>query len=471
MATDAIRAGEVSPRLTSNRLVLVLLMLCYAVNFADRTIINTLGEAIKRDLHLSDTQLGLLGGLSFALLYAVMSIPVARYSDRHSRVKILSVAITFWSAATMICATAVNYASLLAMRVAVGVGESGCSPPAQSLITDYFPRAKRAFAISIYYIGVPLGTFGGAMFAGTLAERYGWRTAYLVVGAPGLLLALALLIFLKEPPRGRFDPGEASDDTPSFGTVVRTLWYTPGLRNVAAGTTLGAFTLYSIGQFLHPLFVRDFGLPYGQAALAFGFISAISAAIGTPIGGALADRLSQRDARWIAWLPGLGLLLAVPLHVFSVLQSSWTVLAACLFVAGIVANFYHGPTYASIHNRISPRMRATTTAILMFLSSAIGLGFGPLLTGMASDWYAANAYAGAGGYRTLCMNHDALAGAGAAAAEACRAASGTGVRYALATVAFVNILAAGQYFLAASRLDRGRGDVAPETGTAGTVLE
>lgn len=297
---------------------------------------------------------------------------------------------------------------------------------------------------------MPLGAFGGALFAGMLAEQHGWRVAFLVVGAPGVLLSLALLLLLREPPRGRFDPPVASDETPPLGAVIRTLWTTPGLRNVAAGTTIGAFTLYSIGQFLHPLFVRDFGLGYGEAALAFGGISAVAAAIGTPIGGALADRLSRRDHRWIARLPGLGLLVAVPLHVFGVLQSSWPVLVACLFVAGVTANFYHGPTYASVHNRIAPRMRATTTAILMFLSSAIGLGFGPLLTGMMSDRYARVGFTGED--YAVCLNHDALAAAAASVKQACAAASGQGVRYAIATVALVNILAALQYFLAARHL-------------------
>lgn len=451
MPRTAIAAN--SPKLTSNTLVLILMMLCYAVNFADRTIINVLGEAIKRDLRLSDTQLGLLGGLSFALLYSVMSIPVARFSERHSRVGILSMAIAFWSAMTMLCAAAGTYLHLLAARVLVGVGESGCSPPAQSLITDYFPPARRAFAISVYFVGVPLGALSSALFAGMIAEQHGWRLAFLVVGAPGVLLSLALLLFMREPPRGRFDPPPANDETPPIGAVIRALWATPGLRNVAAGTTIGAFTLYSIGQFLHPLFVRDFGLGYGEAALAFGIISAISSAIGTPIGGALADRLAKHDHRWLGWLPGVGLLIAVPLHVAGVLQESWPALVICLFVAGLTANFYHGPTYAAIHNRIAPRMRATTTAILMFLSSAIGLGFGPLLTGIMSDRYAHRAFAG--DYAANCLNHDALAKAGAATEAACAAASGQGVRYAIATIALVNLLAAYQYFVAGRRL---RGD-------------
>lgn len=248
VTTDAPRKA-----LTSNWLVLFLLMLCYTANFADRTIINTLGEAIKQDLFLSDTQLGLLGGLSFALLYCFMSIVIARFADRHNRVHILAGAVAFWSLATMLCAAATNYVSLLLMRIGVGVGEAGCSPPAQSLISDYFPPERRSTAISIYYIGVPLGVFGGAMSAGLIAETYGWRTAFLVVGAPGLLLSLAVWLLLREPPRGRFDAGPVEAEAPALRTVLHAMWATPGLRHIAAGTMLAAFASYSIGQFLRPM--------------------------------------------------------------------------------------------------------------------------------------------------------------------------------------------------------------------------
>ncbi|MDB5696975.1 MAG: transporter [Sphingomonas bacterium] len=440
-------------KLTPSWLVLTLLMLSYAVNFADRTIINVLGEAIKRDLQLSDTQLGLLGGLSFALLYAVMSVPIARLSDRYSRVRILSTAIAFWSAATMLCAAATSYVHLLVMRVFVGIGESGCSPSAQSLITDYFPRAKRAFAISIYYIGVPLGSFGGAMFAGALAEDYGWRVAFLVVGAPGILLALVLLLLMREPPRGRFDAIEADSEAPPFSAVLRTLWSTPGLRNVAAGTTLAAFTAYSIGAFLHPLFVRDFKMDYSEAAFTYGVVNAGAAAVGTFIGGWLTDVLTRRDYRWIAWLPALGLAIGIPLHVGGVLQSSLTVLVVCMFVSSFAGAFYHGPTFASIHNRIAPRMRATATAILMLLSASIGLGMGPLLTGFASDSFAAAAFTGLD-YAGECVRRGMLAAATSEVRAACGAASAEGVRYAIALVSLVNIVAVWNYMIAARRLSR-----------------
>lgn len=454
---DAPAAGtagdstEGSGRLTPNWLVLFLLMLCYTANFADRTIVNTLGEAIKRDLALSDMQLGLLGGLSFALLYSVMSIVVARFSDRHNRVGILAGAVAFWSLATMLCSMATSYVSLLLMRIGVGVGESGCSPPAQSLITDYFPPERRSTAISIYYIGVPLGMFGGAMTAGFLAESYGWRTAFLIVGAPGLLLGLAVWLILREPPRGRFDTVPVERDAPPLRAVIRAMWETPGLRHVAAGTTLSAWASYSIGQFLHPLFVRQFDLGYGQAALIYGLLGAVSAGIGTPMGGYLADLLSRRDPRWICWLPGLGLILSAPFYLAGIFQTRWEILAAFLFIPGIIHNFYHGPTFASVHNRISPRMRATSTAILMFLSAAIGLGTGPLITGFVSDLFAQSYFTGAGGYTASCIGK-AAAGADAATKLACREASGSGVQMAIFLASLVYIWAGAHYFIAARRM-------------------
>lgn len=441
---EEVSAGS----LTRTPTVLWILMLCYAVNFADRTIINTLGEAIKADLHLSDLQLGLLGGLSFALLYCVMSIVVARFADRFNRVNILAGAVAIWSGLTMLCATAGNYATLLLMRIGVGVGEAGCSPPAQSLIADYFPPHRRATAISIYYIGVPLGVLGGALSAGLLAENYGWRTAFIVVGAPGLLLALVVWLVLKEPPRGRFDAGPATTDTPPLSAVISALWSEPRLRHVAAGTTLSAFAAYSMSQFLHPLFVREFDLGYGEAALIYGLIGAVSAGVGSPLGGWLADKLSARDGRWMYWVPGIGLIVSAPFYFAGVFQDSWIVLAVLFFIPGITHNFYHGPTFAVVHNALPSRMRATSTAILMFLSAAIGLGLGPLSTGFVSDLFAQSYFAGAGDYAIACIGPAARA-AEEAVKLACREASGAGVRMALFLASAVYIWAGAHYFLAA----------------------
>lgn len=434
--------------LTPTPTVLWILMLCYAVNLADRTIINTLGEAIKADLHLSDLQLGLLGGLSFAILYCGMSIVVARFADRFNRVNILAAAVALWSGLTMLCATAGSFTSLLLMRIGVGVGEAGCSPPAQSLIADYFPPHRRATAISIYYIGVPLGALGGALSAGLLAESYGWRTAFVVVGAPGLLLALVVWLVLKEPPRGRFDVALETAEIPSLKAVIKALWSERRLRHVAAGTTLAAFATYSMSQFLHPLFVREFDLGYGKAALIYGVIGAVSGGIGSPLGGWLADKLATRDGRWMYWVPGVGLIISAPFYFAGVFHENWVVLAVLFVIPGITHNLYHGPTFAVVHNALPSRMRATSTAILMFLSAGIGLGLGPLTTGLVSDLYAQSFFTGGGNYAASCVGVAARV-ADDAMKLACREASGSGVRMALFLASTVYIWAGVHYFLAA----------------------
>lgn len=438
-------------RLTAPWLMLTILTLSYSMNFADRTIVNVLGEAIKRDLHLSDTQIGLLGGIAFALLYSVFSVPIAQLSDRNKRVDILCAAMAFWSLMTMLCSFAWGYASLLVMRTAVGIGESGCSPPAQSLITDYFPRARRAFAISIYYLGVPLGSFGGAVFAGTMAQQYGWRTAFLAVGAPGLVLALAGRLIMREPPRGRLDAPDEIERELSLGAVLALLWKTPGLACIAAGSTLGTLTGYAVLQFLPPFLARDFGLGYAKAALFFGILSAGAAALGTPLGGFLTERLVRSNHRWTSLVPACGLLVSVPLYVVAFAQKNLLAFCVVMFAAGIASTVYHGPTFASVHNRIPPKARATMTAILLFLSSAIGLAIGPLAAGLLSDAYAAATFAGH--YSSACLHVSGPADGGASQAG-CLTASATGVQRALQTIVLVNIAASTLYFRAARSLQK-----------------
>lgn len=416
--------------LTGNRTVLTLLVLTFACNFADRTIINTVGEAIKHDLRLSDTQLGLLGGLSFAFLYSIVGIPIARLADRVSRKRILVAAISFWSLMTMLCSTASGYFSLLLMRIGVGVGEAGCSPASQAIIADYFPAEKRASAISILYLGIPLGVVCSAFGTGYIVEHYGWREAFLIVGAPGLLLAAFVGFILKEPPRGRFDPpADGRAPAPTTREVISHMIREPGLMFVAFGIMFAGMSAYAFGQFLHPLLVRFSGMGYAEAAAIFGLISVLTMGIGSPLGGYVAERFGKNDARLICWLPALGMALSVPLKVAGFLNGSDVAMLVLIAIGGALFNMYHGPAFAAIHNRTPASMRATATSIAIFLSAFVGLGMGPLITGLFSDAFANALYSGPGTYASSCGFEALEADPGLGAA--CKAASGQGLRYAL----------------------------------------
>lgn len=449
--TDKSSSSPPAESLTSPRIVLALLMLTFAVNFADRTIINTVGEAIKQDLQLSDTQLGLLGGLSFAFLYSIVGIPLARLADRVRRKRLLAIAIGFWSLATMMCATASGYISLLLWRVGVGVGEAAGSPTSQSIITDYFPAEKRASAISILYLGIPFGIICSALGTGYIVEHFGWRYAFLIVSAPGLLLAAVIALVLKEPPRGRFDPaGSMSGPTPTTRDVVNHMVRTPGLMFVAFGIMFAGMSGYAFGQFFHPLLVRFSDMGYANAAAVFGIVSVLTFGVGSPLGGYLVERFGKSDPRITCWIPAVGIALSVPLNVLGFLSGSTTIMIAMIVLGGIVFNMYHGPAFAAIHNRTPPMMRATATAVAIFLSAFVGLGLGPLLAGLLSDVLTNALYVGPGSFATTC-GHQALA-ADPSLSSLCTAASGEGLRYALAGAQVFSLLSAFAFAVAGRKM-------------------
>ena len=343
------------------------------------------------------------------------------------------------------------------MRVGVGIGEAGCSPPSQSLLSDYFPPEKRSTAISILYLGVPLGVFVGSLSAGAIAESMGWRWAFVIIGLPGVLLAVAIRLILKEPVRGRFEADAESPqstvtapltvETESLGQVLRFFWTRGGLKHIALGVMFASMGGYAFGQFLHPLLVRHYELGYTEAAGMYGLVGAISIGIGSPVGGYLTDRFSAKNQAWAAWIPAAGLFLAAPLYVLALVQSSWSMLLIILIIAGVSHNLYHGPAFAAVHNRVPARMRATCTAFIIFLSASIGLGLGPLLTGMVSDWFAIVLYSGEGDYLANCVS----ALSASAGVTSCIEASSSGLRYALGLVTLSLNAWSGVHFYFAGR--------------------
>ena len=386
-------------------LVLSLLMLAYTLNFIDRTIISTIGQAIKVDLKLTDTQLGLLGGFSFAVLYTVLGLPIARLAERWNRVSIIALAMVVWSGFTMLCGGAASFVQLLAYRVGVGVGEAGLSPPAHSLISDYYEPKKRASALAVYSFGIPLGSMIGAAAGGWLAQTYGWRMAFVVVGAPGVIMALIIKLIVREPPRGHSDPAEkplSPEDVTAqptrsgglayelgeLGSVAKSLFLHWPILNMVIGVTLASFAGYGVGQFSAPYFIRTFGLNYATVGLIFGVIGGFSSGLGTLAGGFVSDFASKRNAAWYALTPAIGLAIATPIYILAYNEPNWRTAALVLLLPGIFHYTYLGPTFGVVQNVVETRRRATATAVLFFVLNFIALGGGPVFTGWLIDQFA-----------------------------------------------------------------------------------
>ena len=364
-----------------------MLVVVYIFNFLDRQIVTILAEPIKVDLGLSDTQIGLMTGLAFAIFYTVLGIPIARLADRANRVSIISAALVIWSAMTALCGMAQNFAQMLAARIGVGVGEAGCSPPAHSLIADYFPPEKRASALSVYALGIPIGSILGLLAGGWIAEWYGWRMAFYLVGLPGIALAIIFKMTVKEPLRGMSEPGGAGKalEQPPLGETLRTLLGKRTLMHLAMGGALTSFVGYGLGQWMPAFFMRIHDMGIAETATYFGLVLGVASAIGTLLGGTIADRLRGWDQRVYAWLPAAGVLIAFPFYVVAMTMNNpyWAI--AILVVPSLLNSLWLGPTFGTIQNLAPMRMRALASAVLLFVLNIIGLGLGPFLVGVFSD--------------------------------------------------------------------------------------
>ena len=286
--------------------VLLLLMIVYIFNFIDRQILVILQESIKMELGLSDKQLGLLSGFSFAVFYVVCGIPIARLADRYNRVNIVSASLAIWSAMTALSGLAGNFFHLLAARIGVGVGEAGASPPSHSIISDYFPHEERGRALSIYSIGIYIGILIGFLAGGWINQYFGWRTAFLVVGGPGILLAIVVKLTLREPLRGHLDAGDhESMPDGEFLPDVKRIWALRSFRYAAIGAGLNAFLGYGALNFMPSFAIRLHEVPVGMVGTWLALIVGLAGAAGVYSGGHLSDHLGKRDQRWAYWIAGI----------------------------------------------------------------------------------------------------------------------------------------------------------------------
>lgn len=374
---------------SSTRTVLWTLLAVYVLNFLDRQIVTILAEPIKRELTLSDTQIGLMTGLAFALFYTVLGIPIARYADnpKTNRVRLISVALAIWSAMTVLCGLAQNFIQLLLARIGVGVGEAGCTPAAHSLITDSVAPERRSSAIAFYGLGIPIGSLLGMIVGGLLNDAFGWRVAFMAVGVPGILLAVTLPWLLREP----------RNCAPNANTPARSaspLTTTEALAEVfssrcfvllAGAASLTAFLSYGKGVWAVILFQRTHGLSPGETGLLLGIVLGIAGIAGTWLGGVMADRFGRIDKRHILTGPALGMAIAAPILFLGYWVDDWRLSIALLFVPTLLNAAYYGPTYAMVQGLVRPEARAIASAVMLFAQNLIGLGLGPLFFGMLSD--------------------------------------------------------------------------------------
>lgn len=369
------------------RYALGLLTTVYVINFVDRQVLSILQESIKRDLGVSDFQLGLLTGAAFGIFYATLGIPIARLADRVSRKGVMAVCLCIWSGMTALCGVAGGFWSLLAYRVGVGVGEAGGSPPAHSMISDYFPPERLGTALGVFSLGVPLGIMVGFLAGGWMNEFLGWRMAFLAVGLPGVGLAAIVALTLREPPRGRLTgtaPREGEAQLP-VGEVIRFLLRSRSFRHNGVAAGLYAFVGYSVTNWAPPFLIRSHGMTEGEVGTALALIIGIGGGLGIYCGGAFSDRMSVRDVRWRMWIPAVAMWLSVPFGLV-VYTTANTTLALVLFVFPVFLGLlYQAPALALAQSLSTPRMRATASAVLLFIINIIGLALGPPATGLLSD--------------------------------------------------------------------------------------
>ena len=385
----ATEPSSLSP--TYRSYALALLVVVNVFNYLDRQILSILLESIKRDLQLSDTALGFLTGIAFALFYTFAGVPIARWADRGTRRTIMALGLAVWSGMTALTGLAQSFTQLALARIGVGVGEAACSPPAHSLLSDYFPPERRGTALSIFSLGVPIGIMIGYLVGGWINQYFGWRTAFFVVGLPGLLLAVVVRLTLREPPRGHSEgPQTSTSVTPvdSFPDVLRFMWRLRSFRHLSLAAVLHALYGYGVLAFMPAFMMRVHGMTNtAELGLWLGLIAGVFSGIGTFLGGTLGDRFAARekDMRWYMWLPAWATILSIPFTCLFYLWPEGRTALLLSIPSAILGPTYIGPTMAMTQGLVKLRMRATASAILLFILNLIGLGLGPQAVGVLSD--------------------------------------------------------------------------------------
>ena len=368
---------------------LFVLVLVFTSSHVDRQIMGILGQPIKESLQISDTQLGLLTGIMFAVFYATLGMPMAMWADRRNRRNLISFSVFLWSGMTALCGAAASFTQLLLLRIGVGVGEAGSNPPSHSIIADLYPKEQRATAMAIFGTGINWGILIGFLVGGWINEWYGWRTAFVVVGLPGIFLALLVRFTLKDPPRGYAEAkGQELPKVkpPPFWRVAKFMLYNPVLRNIVAAGTLISFTGYASVIWVPIYLVRIHGMGTGEVGTYLALFIGVGGAVGIYLGGRLADLLAVRHGeQWLPWIVAMASLLGLPFLYFCFTAATQTGALWAYALPAALGTVYVAPGFALIQNQTPTEMRSVAAAINLFIGNIIGLGLGPFSVGFFSD--------------------------------------------------------------------------------------
>ncbi len=384
MSEERIEAAE---KPASYRyVVLAMLILAYTFNFLDRQILGILKEPIKNELHLTDTQLGLMGGLAFAALYTTLGVPIAWLADRFSRTWIMTAALTVWSGFTVACGFAGGFWSLFLCRMGVGVGEAGGVPPAYSLISDYFPKSQRARALAAYSFGIPLGSALGVLFGGLIAAYIDWRMAFVAVGLAGVLLAPLFKLVVKDPPRGGFDTVSSdAGKPPAFGAVLKTVLPKPSFWLLAFGAACSSVCGYGVAFWLPSFFIRSLHLTLVETSIYYSAIAFFGGVAGIWLGGWLGDRFGGKSKGAYALAPAICFLIALPCF-FAAMNAKALPVAFVLFLIPTGLNLaWLGPVVTAVQHLAPAAMRSTTSALFLLINNLLGIAVGYWFFGFVSD--------------------------------------------------------------------------------------
>ena len=447
--------------------VLNALLFVYILNFLDRGLLGIVSEDVMNELQITDGQFGLLTGIGFALFYSIVGIPLAHYAETANRTWIITICVALWSGATALSGMAApveiggvaisGFTMLLLCRVLVGVGEAGCTPPANSVIADYYPAARRSTALGYYAMGVTAGTLSANLIGGPVADAFGWRTAFMTIGAAGILVAIAFRLTVKEPPRGYSDPpGVVRPKKASFAAALKELSSKRSFWLMAAAATMASFCGYGVTTFQTSFLMRTYGVSLTEATLLFNVPAALAASIGVVTTGWLAERVVKRHPNAIAWLPAAGLLAAIPFYLlgFSA-ENKWVALFGLAMGAGVKYG-YLAAQYTIGQGVVGARTRATATAILLFLVNLLGYGAGPPFIGFVSDIFfsmQANAEGFADLVRASCKG-TALAALPEATQAFCRAAEAKSLQNSLLVTSLLYLTPAILFMLCIKTLQK-----------------